>query len=74
MTAQDTLAPRMSSADAIAELRRIAGGQLDGELVERFIELVEREGPDFARVEDADFETEFAFERRVQTMAQPTSR
>jgi putative nucleotidyltransferase with HDIG domain len=74
MTAQDTLTPRMSSADAIAELRRIAGGQLDGELVELFIALLEREGADFAHVEDADFETEFAFERRVQTMAQPTSR
>jgi putative nucleotidyltransferase with HDIG domain len=74
MIAQDTLTPRMSSADAIAELRRIAGGQLDAELVELFIELLKREGPNFAHVEDADFETEFAFERRVQTMAQPTSR
>jgi HD-GYP domain-containing protein (c-di-GMP phosphodiesterase class II) len=74
MTAQDTLTPRMSGADAIDELRRIAGGQLDAELVELFIGMLERDGADFARAEDADFETEFAFERRVQTMAQPTSR
>jgi putative nucleotidyltransferase with HDIG domain len=74
MTAQDTLTPRMSGADAIDELRRIAGGQLDAELVELFIGMLERDGPDFARAEDADFETEFAFERRVQTMAQPASR
>ncbi len=54
------------------ELRHAAEhGQLDGELVERFIALLEREGPAFG--EDADFETELEFERRVQDLAQPRS-
>jgi hypothetical protein len=39
--------------------------------VETFIKLLEREGPRFAQ--DADFETELEFERRVRTMAEPRS-
>ena len=56
----------------MAELRHGAeNGQLDPELVESFVALLEREGPTFAQ--DADFEIELEFERRVRTMAEPRS-
>ena len=72
MTGPETYRSRMTPHDAIDELRKIAGGQLDGELVESFIALLEREGPTFAQ--DADFETELAFEQRVRKIAQPSHR
>jgi len=60
----------MPAEEAMAELRHAAkNGQFDGELVESFIAVLEREGPTFAQ--DADFETELEFERRVRKMAEP---
>jgi HD-GYP domain-containing protein (c-di-GMP phosphodiesterase class II) len=56
----------------MAELRKVAGHQLDAELVESFIALLQREGPDFAQPGDSDFETELAFDQRVHKMAQPS--
>ncbi len=73
MTADAYRTP-MASKDAMEELRRIAGGQLDAELVKQFIAMLEREGPAFAAGGDGDFDTELAFERRVQHMAQPPPR
>jgi putative nucleotidyltransferase with HDIG domain len=72
MTASDSYRSPMTHEDAIGELRKIAGRQLDAELVESFLGLLEREGPTFAQ--DADFETELAFEQRVQKIAQPSHR
>jgi putative nucleotidyltransferase with HDIG domain len=72
LTARDTYRSPMTPQDAIAELRRAAGRQLDSELVESFIGLLEREGPvTFAHGDDADFEAELAFERRARKIAQP---
>jgi putative nucleotidyltransferase with HDIG domain len=71
MINRETYGPRMSPEDAMAELRRIAGSQLDGELVETFIAVLERKGPTFG--EDADYKTELALENRVRKMAEPTS-
>jgi putative nucleotidyltransferase with HDIG domain len=69
MTARESYRTPMSSEEAMEELRlAAANGQLDGELVESFIALLEREDPLFAH--DADFETELEFDRRVQDMAQ----
>jgi hypothetical protein len=60
----------MSAEEAMTELRLSAtNGQLDGELVESFIGLLEREGA--ALAQDADFETELEFDRRVRDMAEP---
>jgi putative nucleotidyltransferase with HDIG domain len=75
LTARDSYRPPMSPEDAIAELRRSAGTQLDSELVESFIAMVERMGPSaFARGEEAEFEAELAFERRTRKIAQPSLR
>jgi putative nucleotidyltransferase with HDIG domain len=70
MTASDSYRPPMPPEEAMAELRSSArNGQLDGELVEVFIAVLERDGATFAK--DADFETELEFERRVRKMAEP---
>ncbi len=69
MTKRETYGPPMSPEDAMAELRKVAGGQLDPDLVETFIALLERKGPTFGQ--EADYKTELAFERRVKKMAEP---
>ncbi|HYM45487.1 MAG TPA: HD domain-containing phosphohydrolase [Solirubrobacteraceae bacterium] len=72
LTARETYRSPMTPQDAMAELRRVAGRQLDAELVESFIAMLEREGPiTFAHGDDADFEAELAFERRARKIAQP---
>lgn len=72
LTARETYRSPMTPRDAMAELRRVAGRQLDAELVESFIAMLEREGPvTFAHGDDADFEAELAFERRARKIAQP---
>ncbi|HEY3960682.1 MAG TPA: HD domain-containing phosphohydrolase [Solirubrobacteraceae bacterium] len=75
MTARETYRSPMIPQDAMTELRKVAGRQLDAELVEQFIAMLEREGPvTFAHGDDADFEAELAFERRARKIAQPAPR
>jgi putative nucleotidyltransferase with HDIG domain len=75
LTARETYRSPMTPQDAIAELRRVAGRQLDAELVESFIAMLERDGPvTSAHGDDANFETELAFERRARKIAQPAPR
>lgn len=71
ITARDTYRVPVSREDAIAELRRVAGTQLDAEFVELFIGMLEREHLGFAHAEDADFEAELAIEQRVRELARP---
>ncbi len=66
MTARDSYRQPVGSSDAIKELRRVAGAQLDGRLVELFIGVLERKGVRFRHADDADFEAELAFEHRVR--------
>jgi putative nucleotidyltransferase with HDIG domain len=74
LTARDSYRSPMTPQDAMAELRRVSGRQLDAELVGSFIAMLEREGPvTFAHGDDADFEAELAFERRARVIAQPSA-
>jgi putative nucleotidyltransferase with HDIG domain len=73
LTARETYRSPMTPRDAIAELRRVSGRQLDAELVESFVAMLERDGPvTSAHGDDADFEVELAFERRARKIAQPS--
>ncbi len=71
MTARDSYRTPMSSADAIAELRRVAGKQLDAEFVEIFIGLIEGNDVSFQHSEASDFEKELALESRIAETASP---
>lgn len=72
LTARDSYRSPMTPQDALAELRKVAGRHLDAELVQQFVALVEREGPEaFTQGADADFERELAFERRARELAAP---
>jgi putative nucleotidyltransferase with HDIG domain len=71
MTARDSYRTPMSSHDAIVELRRVAGKQLDARFVEVFIELLEGKDVSFQHSEAADFEKELALESRIAETANP---
>jgi putative nucleotidyltransferase with HDIG domain len=71
MTSRDTYRHPVSTEDAIAELRRVSGTQLDARFVELFSGVLERGGMDFAHGEDADFEAELAREGHVRELARP---
>lgn len=71
MTARDSYRDPVSQAEAIAELRRVSGAQLDGELVEAFIRILERSDLQFQHTTDADFERELDFDARVRGYALP---
>ncbi len=71
MTARDSYRTPMSSYDAIVELRRVAGKQLDSHFVEVFIELLEGKDVSFQHGEAADFEKELALESRIEETADP---
>jgi putative nucleotidyltransferase with HDIG domain len=71
MTSRDSYRRPVSSEAAIVELRRVAGSQLDPDVVERFVEMVESGRVAFRHADEADFERELAFERRVADYARP---
>lgn len=71
MTARDSYRTPMSSHDAILELRRVAGKQLDARFVEVFVELLEGKDVSFQHGEAADFEKELALEARIEETASP---
>jgi putative nucleotidyltransferase with HDIG domain len=73
MTARDSYRSAMTSGEACAELRRCSGTQFDPEIVETFITLLERRDLAFRHADDADFERELGFERRVQDYARGTA-
>jgi putative nucleotidyltransferase with HDIG domain len=74
MTARESYRSPMTPQEAMEELRNgAANGQLDPRLVDCFIALLVREDPlKYTRAaQEADFETELEFERRVREMAAP---
>jgi putative nucleotidyltransferase with HDIG domain len=71
MTSRDSYRRPVSSEAAIVELRRVAGAQLDPVVVEHFVEMVESGRVEFRHADEADFERELAFDRRVADYARP---
>jgi putative nucleotidyltransferase with HDIG domain len=71
MTSRDSYRRPVSSEAALAELRRVAGTQLDPVVVEVFERMILERRVAFSHVDEADFESELAFERRVRDYAQP---
>jgi putative nucleotidyltransferase with HDIG domain len=72
MTGRDSYRAPVSSEEAIAELRRVSGSQLDGELVELFVERVlGSEDVAFHHADEADFEAELEAESNARE-APPT--
>ena len=71
MTARDSYREPVSPEAAIEELRRVSGKQLDARLVDIFIDLVSRGELGFRHGDDADFEAELQFDKRVRDYAAP---
>jgi putative nucleotidyltransferase with HDIG domain len=71
MTARDSYRQPISSFEAIAELQRVAGAQLDARLVETFIEVLAGKDVRYRHGEDADFDAELALDKRVHDYASP---
>jgi putative nucleotidyltransferase with HDIG domain len=69
MTARDSYRKPVSRADAIAELRRVSGTQLDGKVVEAFVRVLDRKALGFQHTTDSDFERELGFQARVARFA-----
>ncbi len=66
LTASDTYRTRMSSFEALRELRRVSGSQLDGDYVEVLAQLLSGEGVEYRHADMADFDTELNMERRIK--------
>jgi putative nucleotidyltransferase with HDIG domain len=73
MTARDSYRKPVSSFDAIVELRRVAGAQLDARLVEAFIQVLAGKDLQYRHGEDADFDAELALDKRVHDYASPVT-
>jgi putative nucleotidyltransferase with HDIG domain len=71
MTARDSYRTPVSTYDAMQELQRVAGKQLDARFVEIFVELLEGKDVSFQHGEAADFEKELALEARIAETADP---
>ena len=74
MIARDSYRTPLTSSEAVEELRRVAGKQLDPTLVDEFVALLDAKGLRFRHADDADFEAELDFERRVREYARPRRR
>ena len=65
LTAEDTYRDRMTSFQAMTELRRVAGRQLDERFVEALAELLAGRDLEYRHADTADFDTELAIEGRI---------
>ena len=66
LTAADTYRTRMSSFEALRELRRVAGSQLDEGYVEVLAGLLSGEGTEYRHADAASFDSELDMERRIK--------
>jgi HD-GYP domain-containing protein (c-di-GMP phosphodiesterase class II) len=69
MTARDSYRDPVSSMEAIQELQRVAGTQLDRDFVEIFVELLAGKDLSYRHGEQADFDAELQLERRITDYA-----
>ncbi len=65
LTAADTYRDRMTSFEAMTELRRVAGRQLDERHVEALASLLAGRGLEYRHADTADFDLELAIEGRI---------
>jgi putative nucleotidyltransferase with HDIG domain len=71
MTARDSYKEPVSSFEAIQELQRVAGAQLDARLVKVFVEeVLEGKDLDYRHGADANFDFELALEERIAAVEQ----
>jgi putative nucleotidyltransferase with HDIG domain len=71
MTARDSYRTPMPIADALAELRRVSGTQLDARFVEIFVAVIEGSGVDFQHADDEDLEAELRRQALRTSAARP---
>jgi putative nucleotidyltransferase with HDIG domain len=69
LTAEGTYRTRMNSFEALTELRRVSGRQLEGRYVEALAELLAGQGVEYRHRDDADFYRELDLERRINEAA-----
>ncbi len=72
MTARDTYRDPVASQEAVIELRRVSGTQLDEDFVEAFIEVLDGKDLAYRHGEDADFEAELALDKRIHDYVRQT--
>ena len=71
LTAPDTYRTPLTSFEALTELRRVAGKQLDPEVVEALAAVLAGRGTDYRHADDADYDRELDLLRRVDEAARP---
>jgi putative nucleotidyltransferase with HDIG domain len=71
LTAPDTYRTPMNSFEALNELRRVAGMQLDSTYVEALAEVLAGSGTDYRHADEADFDRELDIERRMNEAVAP---
>jgi len=69
LTGEGTYRTRMNSFEALTELRRVAGRQLETRFVEALAELLAGQGVEYRHRDDADFYRELDLERRINEAA-----
>jgi HD-GYP domain-containing protein (c-di-GMP phosphodiesterase class II) len=71
LTARDSYRAPITPVEAFAELRSVAGRQLDADLVDRLIAMVQRDPAAFAVSSVSGTEAELEFTRLARAMAEP---
>jgi putative nucleotidyltransferase with HDIG domain len=71
LTAPDTYRTPMTSFEALTELRRVAGQQLDAQYVEALAKLLAGQGTEYRHADEADFDRELDIERRMNEAVVP---
>jgi putative nucleotidyltransferase with HDIG domain len=69
LTAHDTYRTPMSSFEALNELRRVSGSQLDGSYVEALATLLAGSDVTYRHADAADYDSELDLERRINEAA-----